>query len=331
MISRCLSRAPATRSRCGRRPSSGVSIPTSGIPSARSSAARRPSDDAFDARRGPVLASGDPRRRACSLAVGLRLARLARVQAVRAVDPRSLFHLEAVADLDKLPEALVPVRRRGFAACLAKNENNLWMALRVTIVNMWWGFLSGTVSGVIAGLVLGRSDKLSRIFQPFVVAMNSVPRIALVPLIILMFGLGDMSKIVTAWIVVFFVVFFNTFEGTRAVDRDQIAAARLLGASEMTLLRTVVIPSALAWVFASLTPAVSFALIGVIVGEFIGAERGLGKLIIEAEARANASEMMVAIFAMMIVGIVLAAIVRRVQSYLLRWQPQFDASPASTP
>ena len=190
---------------------------------------------------------------------------------------------------------------------------------------MWWGFLSGTVSGVIAGLVLGRSDKLSRIFQPFVVAMNSVPRIALVPLIILMFGLGDMSKIVTAWIVVFFVVFFNTFEGTRAVDRDQIAAARLLGASEMTLLRTVVIPSALAWVFASLTPAVSFALIGVIVGEFIGAERGLGKLIIEAEARANASEMMVAIFAMMIVGIVLAAIVRRVQSYLLRWQPQFDA------
>jgi sulfonate transport system permease protein len=136
-----------------------------------------------------------------------------------------------------------------------------------------------------------------------------------------------MSKIVTAWIVVFFVVFFNTFEGTRAVDRDQIAAARLLGASEMTLLRTVVIPSALAWVFASLTPAVSFALIGVIVGEFIGAERGLGKLIIEAEARANASEMMVAIFAMMIVGIVLAAMVRRVQSYLLRWQPQFDAKP----
>jgi binding-protein-dependent transport system inner membrane component len=114
--------------------------------------------------------------------------------------------------------------------------------------------LCGTVSGVIAGLVLGRSDKLSRIFQPFVVAMNSVPRIALVPLIILIFGLGDMSKIVTAWIVVFFVVFFNTFEGTRAVDRDQIAAARLLGASEMTLLRTVVIPSALAWVFASLTP-----------------------------------------------------------------------------
>ena len=122
---------------------------------------------------------------------------------------------------------------------------------------------------------------------------------------------------------VFFVVFFNTFEGTRSVDRDQIAAARLLGATEITVLRTVVIPSAMAWVLASLTPAVSFALIGVIVGEFIGAERGLGKLIIGAQARANAAVMMVAIFVMMIVGIVLAFFVRRVQAYLLRWQPQF--------
>ena len=117
---------------------------------------------------------------------------------------------------------------------------------------------------------------------------------------------------------------FNTFEGTRAVDRDQIAAARMLGASEWAILRTVVVPSALAWVFASLMPAVSFALIGVIVGEFIGAERGLGKLIIEAEARANASEMMVVILVMMVLGILLAFVVRRLQSHLLRWQPQFE-------
>jgi NitT/TauT family transport system permease protein len=212
----------------------------------------------------------------------------------------------------------------GFAACFNANANNLWLATAVTIKNMAWGFLWGTSLGVLTGLTLGRSQYLSEIFEPYIVAMNSIPRIALVPLIILMFGLGDMSKIVTAGIVVFFVVFFNTFEGTRSVDRDQIAAARLLGASELTVLRTVVIPSALAWVFASLTPAVSFALIGVIVGEFIGAERGLGKLIIEAEARANAAEMMVAIFVMMIVGIVLAFIVRRVQAYLLRWQPQFE-------
>ena len=214
--------------------------------------------------------------------------------------------------------------RVGFVACYRENANNLWLATLVTLKNTCWGFLWGASLGALAGLVLGRSEYLSRIFEPYIVAMNSIPRIALVPLIILICGLGDLSKVVTAAIVVFFVVFFNTFEGTRAVDRDQIAAAQLLGASELVVLRTVVIPSALAWVFASLTPAVSFALIGVIVGEFIGAERGLGKLIIEAEARANAAEMMVAIFVMMIVGILLSVVVRRVQAYLLRWQPQFD-------
>jgi NitT/TauT family transport system permease protein len=216
----------------------------------------------------------------------------------------------------------------GMTACLAKDANNIWMATAVTLKNTFWGFLGGTLSGIAAGLILGRSDFLSRVFEPYIVAFNSIPRIALVPLIILMFGLGDLSKIVTAWIVVFFVVFFNTFEGTRAVDRDQIAASRLLGANSWTVTRTVVIPSTLAWVFASLTPAVSFALIGVIVGEFIGAERGIGKLIVEAEARANASEMMVAIFVLMVVGILLAIGVRRIQAYLLRWQPQFDQASA---
>jgi NitT/TauT family transport system permease protein len=220
----------------------------------------------------------------------------------------------------------LPFDQGGVLACLANDPNNIWAATLVTLKNTWWGFVGGTLLGVASGLVLGRSEYLSEIFQPYIVALNSIPRIAIVPLVILMFGIGDLSKIVTAWLVVFFVVFFNTFEGTRAVDRDQISAARLLGANEWIILRTVVIPSALAWVFASLTPAVSFALIGVIVGEFIGAERGVGKLIVEAEARANASEMMVAIFVLMIVGIILAVGVRRLQGYLLRWQPQFDAN-----
>jgi NitT/TauT family transport system permease protein len=213
----------------------------------------------------------------------------------------------------------------GFGQCLKDTENNLWAATLFTLKNTWWGFVFGTLLGVAAGLVLGRSDYLTRIFEPYITALNSMPRIAIVPLIILMFGLGDMSKIVTAITVVFFVVFYNTFEGTRAVDRDQVSAARLLGASEWTVLRTVVIPSAIAWVFASLTPAVSFALIGVIVGEFIGAERGIGKLIIEAEGRANASDMMVAILVLMVVGTVLSVGVRRLQSYLLSWQPQFES------
>jgi NitT/TauT family transport system permease protein len=207
-----------------------------------------------------------------------------------------------------------------FAKCMARTENNLWVATAITLKNTFFGFIIGVTSGFAAGLILGRSDRLSAIFQPFITAVNSIPRIALAPIIVLAFGIGDTAKIVTSWIVVVFLVFYNTFEGARSIDEGFINAARLLGASEWQITRTVVIPSTMAWVFASLTPAISFALIGVIVGEFIGAEKGIGRLIIESEARGEASGMMVAVTVLMLVGVVLAALIRRLQAYLLRWQ-----------
>jgi NitT/TauT family transport system permease protein len=207
-----------------------------------------------------------------------------------------------------------------FAKCLARNENNLWMATGITLKNTFFGFVTGVASGFVAGLILGRSDRLSAIFQPFITAVNSIPRIALAPIIVLAFGIGDTSKVVTSWIVVVFLVFFNTFEGARSIDEGFIHVARLLGASEWQITRTVVIPSTMAWVFASLSPAISFALIGVIVGEFIGAERGIGRLIIESEARAEASGMMVAVIVLMLVGVALSAVIWQLQAYLLRWQ-----------
>jgi NitT/TauT family transport system permease protein len=207
-----------------------------------------------------------------------------------------------------------------FAKCMARSDNNLWVAASVTLKNTFFGFVTGVTSGFAAGLILGRSDRLSAIFQPFITAVNSIPRIALAPIIVLAFGIGDTSKIVTSWIVVVFLVFFNTFEGARSIDEGFINAARLLGATEWQITRTVVIPSTMAWVFASLSPAISFALIGVIVGEFIGAERGIGRLIIESEARGEASGMMVAVMVLMVVGVVLTTMIRRLQSYLLRWQ-----------
>jgi NitT/TauT family transport system permease protein len=208
-----------------------------------------------------------------------------------------------------------------FEQCLGRSENNLWIATYFTLKNTMWGFATGVTSGFALGLLLGRSDRLSEIFYPYITAFNSVPRIALAPIIILAFGIGDASKIVTAWLVVVFLVFFNTFEGARAVDRDHINAARLLGAGEWQVTRTVIVPSTMAWLFASLTPAVSFALIGVIVGEFIGAEHGIGRTIIESEARGEAAGMMVAVFVLMVVGMILATVVRRIQTYLLRWRP----------
>src|SRR5215470_16344469 len=179
-----------------------------------------------------------------------------------------------------------------FQKCIGRSENNLWIATYFTLKNTLWGFATGVS-----------------------------PRFALAPIIILAFGIGDASKIVTAWLVVVFLVFFNTFEGARAVDRDHINAARLLGAGEWQVTRTVIVPSTMAWLFASLTPAISFSLIGVIVGEFIGAEHGIGRIIIEAEARGEAAGMMVAVFVLMVVGVILTTLVRRLQAYLLRWRP----------
>jgi NitT/TauT family transport system permease protein len=207
-----------------------------------------------------------------------------------------------------------------FAKCMARNQNNLWFATAITLKNTLLGFTAGVSSGFVLGLVLGRSDRLSAIFQPFITAVNSIPRIALAPIIVLAFGIGDTSKVVTSWIVVVFLVFFNTFEGARSIDEGFVNAARLLGATEWQITRTVVIPSTMAWVFASLTPAVSFALIGVIVGEFIGAEHGIGRLIIESEARGEASGMMVAVVVLMLVGVILSAVIWRLQAYLLRWR-----------
>jgi len=211
----------------------------------------------------------------------------------------------------------------GFWACIEGTRNNLWSATVATLRNTFWGFLVGVSTGVIAGLILGRSEFLAKVFEPFIVAFNSLPRIALVPLIVLVFGLGDASKIMTAWVIVFFIVFFSTFEGARAVDRDHINVARLLGANGWQVTWTVVVPSTMAWVFAVLTPALSFSLIGVIIGEFIGAQVGLGKIIIEAEATLETADMMVALFVLMVVGVTLALLIRRVQAYLLRWQSQF--------
>lgn len=208
-----------------------------------------------------------------------------------------------------------------FAKCMSRSENNLWIATFFTLKNTLWGFLTGVSSGFVLGLLLGRSDRLSEIFYPYITAFNSIPRIALAPIIILAFGIGDASKVVTAWLVVVFLVFFNTFEGARSVDRDHINASRLLGASEWQVTRTVIVPSTMAWLFASLSPAISFSLIGVIVGEFIGAEHGIGRMIIEAEARGEAAGMMVAVFVLMIAGVILSALVRRLQAYLLRWRP----------
>ena len=202
---------------------------------------------------------------------------------------------------------------------------SIWQMALSTVQSTLWGFLVGVSTGFAAGLILGRNDRLARIFDPYIVAFNSLPRIALVPLITMIFGFGLMAKIVLAWTIVFFIVFFNTFQGARSVDADLIHSARFLGGNDRQIMRTVIVPSALAWTFASLTPSISFALIGVVVGEFLGGESGggLGYLIIQSLGTLNAADMMVALIALGLIGIVMALGIKQIEKRLLRWRPEY--------
>jgi NitT/TauT family transport system permease protein len=203
---------------------------------------------------------------------------------------------------------------------------SIWAMALSTIQSTLWGFAVGITTGFVAGLVLGRGERLARVFSPFIVAFNSLPRIALVPLITMIFGFGLLAKIVLAWSIVFFIVFFNTFQGARSVDADLIHSARFLGATEGQIMRTVIVPSTLAWTFASLTPSISFALIGVVVGEFIGGESGggLGYLIIQSLGTLNAADMMVALVTLGAIGIAMALAIKQVETRLLRWRPEYQ-------
>jgi NitT/TauT family transport system permease protein len=204
-------------------------------------------------------------------------------------------------------------------------SGNLFVQLGATLEATVLGFVVGVGSGFLAGLVLSQARTAADIVHPYLVAMNALPRIALVPLITMVFGFGILAKVVLAWTIVFFIVFFNTFQGARSVDADLIHSARFLGGSDRQIMRTVIVPSALAWTFASLTPSISFALIGVVVGEFLGGESGggLGYLIIQSLGTLNAADMMVALISLGVIGIVMALGIKQIEMRLLRWRPEY--------
>lgn len=178
---------------------------------------------------------------------------------------------------------------------------HLWLTLQATLV----GLVVGVGSGFLVGMTLSRSRFLADVFNPFIVAFNSMPRIAFVPLITMFFGLGLASKVVTSWFVVFFLVFFNTYKGGRSVERELVDFCRTLGGSPRQILWRVRIPTAAAWTFAALPNAISFALIGVVLAEFVGSTTGMGYLMITALATLNATDMFAAVTLLSIVGIAL--------------------------
>jgi NitT/TauT family transport system permease protein len=200
-------------------------------------------------------------------------------------------------------------------------QGSLWQQVSVTLQEAALGFVIGVAAGVVLGITLGRISFLADVFGPFIKIMNSIPRIVLGSIFVVAFGLGMTSKVLLAVVLVFFAVFFNAFQGTREVDRNLIANARILGASRRQVTWHVVLQSAFTWIIASLHVAFGFALIGAIVGEFLGAQKGLGLLIRTAQGTFDANGVLAGMLIIAVVALIAEYGLAQVERRLLAWRP----------
>jgi NitT/TauT family transport system permease protein len=193
---------------------------------------------------------------------------------------------------------------------------HLWATLYATLV----GFVLGAVGGMVLGVWLGVSPFMGRLLNPYLWALNALPKVALAPLFVLWFGLGIESKIALAAVLVLFLVFLNTFAGVREVDQDLIDSARMMRASRLQVIRKVIIPSALSWVFAGLKISVPYALIGAVLGEMIAANRGLGYLVQFSGSQFDTAGVFAVLIVIALLAVVLNLAVEIVQGRMERWR-----------
>jgi len=192
----------------------------------------------------------------------------------------------------------------------------------VTLEETALGFLIGAVGGVICGILLGRNKLLADVFSIYIKIANSIPRVVLGSIFIIALGLGMASKVALAVVMVFFVVFANAFQGVREADRALIANAQILGASRSQITRTVIVPSAMSWILASLHVSFGFALVGAVVGEFLGAKKGVGLMISTAQGTFNANGVFAAMVILAVLALVVEYIITLVENHLVKWRPQ---------
>ncbi|MET8944770.1 ABC transporter permease [Streptomyces sp. NPDC004542] len=193
----------------------------------------------------------------------------------------------------------------------------IWATLQEALL----GWVIGVVAGVLFGIALGRIAFLADVLGPYIKVLNSIPRIVLAPIFVIWFGLGPASKVASAVVLVFFPVFFNAFQGAREVDRNLVSNARILGASDRRVTLQVVIPSATSWIFTSLHVSFGFALIGAIVGEYIGATKGIGLLVAQSQGTFNAAGVYAAMVILAAVALVAEGLLTFAEHRIFRWKP----------
>ena len=192
----------------------------------------------------------------------------------------------------------------------------------VTMEETVGGFVVGSILGVMFGVALGRSRLLSDVLGPYIKGANAIPRVVVGALFAVALGLDIRSKIATAAVLVFFVVFFNAFQGVREVDRNLIANARILGAGDRQLTTEILIPSALSWIVASLHTSFGLALVGAVVGELFGATQGLGELIYAAKNNFDTAGVFAGMALLAAMALVAEALITALENRLIKWRPQ---------
>src|ERR1700704_4115050 len=197
----------------------------------------------------------------------------------------------------------------------------LWEQALVTMEEAVGGFVVGSLLGIVFGVALGRNRLLSDVTGPYIKAANAIPRVVLGALFAVSLGLDIKSKIATAAVLVFFVVFFNAFQGVREVDRNLIANARILGAGNRQLTTEILIPSALSWIVASLHTSFGLALVGAVVGELFGATQGIGELIYNAKNQFDAAGVFAGMGLLAAMALVAETLITALEDRLIKWRP----------
>ena len=201
-------------------------------------------------------------------------------------------------------------------------NRTIYRHIEATFVETLWSFALGVVFGIIFGFVMARSELLSKVFAPYVTMLNALPRVVLAPIFVLWFGLGQNSKIALGFSLVFFIVFYNTFQGVREADPRVIDKARMLGASEWQVVRHVQFPSAVTWILSSLHTSVGFALAGVVVGEYLGSTKGIGYLVSFAEGNFDSAGVFAGMVVLAGMVLIIELGITPIERRLLRWQPK---------
>jgi NitT/TauT family transport system permease protein len=183
------------------------------------------------------------------------------------------------------------------------------------------GFVLGVAAGVVAGFLLGRSDFWARVLRPYIQVINALPRLVFTPIFFILFGLGPNSKIALSFSLVFFIVFFNAYQGVREVDRNVFNNALMLGAKGRQMTRHVLLPSAMSWILISLHTSVGFAMVGAIVGEYLGSSTGLGHIINQSEGNLDTTGVFAGLIVLSAVVVLVELLVTQVERRLVKWKP----------